>query len=268
MTTRAILSLAALALAAGAAHAAPVTWDWTSSVSNPGVSRDNGGGTFKSVHTEFNADTNRFLLSVVFSNRITNGLTLRVGDGTSNPSNRGEQAVLFFDAASLSSPKLTAYAYNGVSSESSISDANGWSWGSPTGDMIHGANSTSWINSISAANTPNNTRTFTLDIDASAINGHSPAYAGPNGGSAWDGLRFGNSIRLWMETYDAISTSYSTSGRISCWDASYCSGEGSFIACDNNLVIVPLPPAAYAGLAGLGLAGLVVRRRAARANQD
>jgi hypothetical protein len=269
MKTPTHIALSALALAAGSASAANHTWDWNSSTPNPNVARNNGGGTFKSIHTEFDSATNRFLMNIVFSDRVTNGLTLRMGDGTSNPGNKGEQAILYFDAASLASPKLTAYAYNGQSWATSYYDANGASWGAPGGDMIHGTASTSWINSLSATNTANNSRTFTLDINASAINGHTPAYPGPGGAGAWDGLRCGPNLALWINTFDSLATSYTTSGRLNCWDTSYCSGEGWLTACDNtNFVVVPLPPAASVGLAGLGLAAVVVRRRSARAHRD
>ncbi|MFO0830780.1 MAG: hypothetical protein U0637_02940 [Phycisphaerales bacterium] len=266
-TTATLVASAAFALAAGSASAAHYAWDWNSATPNPNVTTQSGGGTFRSLHTEFDSTTNNYQISVVFANRITNGLTIRVGDGTSNPNNRGEQAIIYFDASSLASPKLTAYAYNGQSWATSYDDGNGSAWGSPAGDMIHSRNDLSWINSASAADTAGNTRTYTLNINASTINGHTPVYPGPNGAGAWDGVRFASNIGLWINSFDTVGSSYGSSGQLNCWNTG-CN-DGLFAACDgSNFVVVPLPPAAYAGLAGLGLAGLAVRRRNVRARQE
>lgn len=264
MKTTAMLSLAALALAAGSVNAAQYVWDWNVATPNPNTARSNAAGTFKSIHTEFNSDTNRYLLSVVFSDRVTNGLAIRVGDRFSGIG-RGEQGIMYLDATTLSSPKLTAYAYNGQSWATSYYDGNGSAFGTPAPDVIHTSTQSAWKNTVTAVNTANNTRTFTVDIDASTINGHTPLYPGSNGVGAWDGVRFANTLGLWINTFDNLSTSYSY-GKLSCFGSDYCGNEGYFNACDSgNLVIVPLPPAAYAGIAGLGLVGLVARRRAKNA---
>ncbi len=268
MKTTTLLSITALALAAGSASAAHYTWDWASSSPNPNVTTNNGGGTFKTLHTEYDTTTKNYLINVVFSNRVTNALTIRVGDGTSNPNNRGEQAIVYFDAASLSSPKLTAYAYNGQSWSTSFYDGNGASFGTTSPDMIHSKNDLAWINSATVADTANNTRTYTLNINATTINGHVPTNPGPNGTAAWDGIRFASTIGLWINSFDTVGSSYGSSGQLTGWNTGCY--DGIFAACDtgNQVVVVPLPPAAYAGAAGLGLAAFAARRRAKRANQS
>ncbi len=231
----------------------------------PGVSKSNSGGTFQSIHTEYNSATNRVLFNAIFADRVTDGFTLRLGDGSTHANHSGETAMIYFDATSLATPKVTAYGYNGQSWETTYTDGNGSAWGSPNPDVIHSANNTSWITSASALNISGNRRSFNLEIDASIINGHAPTAPGPEGAAAWDGIRFGNSINLWMSTFDSLSTSYTGSGRINCW--SDC-GNGYFTACDEgNLVVVPLPASAYMGIAGLGMVALVARRRTNRANR-
>jgi hypothetical protein len=256
-------SAATLLLIAGSVHAAQYSWDWNASMGSgggPGSGQSDAHGVFESIHAEYDDVTDNFVWNVVFSNQITRAYTLAVSPGPNPKGHAGELALIYFDAkTSLANPKLTVYAYNGLNLNNSWSDGNGAASGSPLGDLIHGANDTSFINSIDVIDTPDGKRTFTLDIDASAINGHSPLFPGPEGPGEWTGLRFAERIGLWMHTYTTLNPTYGNDGRLCSWNNQ---GEGYLDG--QNFVTVPLPAGAWLGMAGLGVVGFVARRRKAR----
>lgn len=252
MRTR-LLAVVALAAAAGAANAAEYAWNWNAS---PGVT-NNDGGAFESIDARYDTDSKQFVWNVVFSNQVTKGYTLAVNDGPNPKGHAGELALLYVDFSEASTRKVTAYAYNGANTNRSWTDGNGAVAGDQAGDFIQGSNLPGWY-TLSVNDTSDGKRSVSLSLDASNINAHCPLYPGPNGASEWTGLGFGNQIGLWMHTYTGLSAGYFNNGRICGWDTS---GEGWFDASNYQTVLVPLPPAAWAGIGGLAVAGIVGRRR-------
>ncbi len=257
-----MLAVAALAAAAGAASANEYVWNWTTP-SSPIT--NNTGGTFESISARYDAGTNQFVWNVVFSNQITKGYTLAVNDGPNPKGHAGELALLYVDFSSNATRKVTAYAYNGANTNRSWIDGNGAVSGNQTADFIQGSNLPGWYN-LAVNDTSDGKRHVSLSVDATTINGHTPLYPGPNGASEWEGIGFGPQIGLWMHTYSTLSSGYFANGHICGWNTS---GEGWFDGSNFQTVLVPLPPAAWAGIGGLAVVGFVSRRRKqAMAKQD
>lgn len=249
-----MLAVAALAAVAGAAQAAEYEWNW-STPSTPIT--NNSGGIFESIHASYSSDTNQFVWNVVFSNQVTKGYTLAVNDGPNPKGHAGELGLLYVDFSNAATRKVTAYAYNGANTNRSWTDGNGAVSGNQAADFIQGSNLPGWYN-LSVNDTSDGKRRVNLSLDASTINAHNPLYPGPNGPSEWTGLAFDNQIGLWMHTYTGLSAGYFSNGRICGWDTS---GEGWFDGSNFQTVLVPLPPAAWAGIGGLAVVGYVGRRR-------
>jgi hypothetical protein len=249
-TKIAVLALAALA---GAAHADEFVWNWTPA---QGGFTNNAAGAFESISASFNTSNNRLVWNIVFSNQVTDGYTLALNNGPNPKGHAGELALIYFDY-STGSARLNAFAYNGVNSANSWQDGNGNAPGNQAADLIHGLSDTSWY-SASVVDTADGKRRFNLSVDATTINNHNPLYPGPGGASEWSGIGFGSSLGLWLHTYDSLSTNYFANGALCQWNRG---AEGWFDGSNFPTVLVPLPSAAWAGMAGLAIAGLVVRRR-------
>lgn len=253
-----VLGAAAVAMIAGAANANLYVWDH---VVTPSDGANNSAGVFERIHAEFDTVTNRFQWNATFSNQVTQGYTLAVNGGGNPEGHNAELAVIYFDASSsLSSPKVSAYAYNGTNTFTSWRDGNGNQWGQQTPDRIHGVNDTTWIQNASVVDAGGK-RTFNLTIDASTIQNHVPLYNSPSTAGDWSGLAFGPALGVWMRTFTGLQTNYTNGGALCEWD--YCGSQGCFQGEYCDLVLVPLPAPAMMGLAGLGLAGFVIRKRKA-----
>ncbi len=251
-----MLAVATLAMMAGMAQAAEYEWNWTTPASPV---TNNTGGTFESISARFDQSSNLFVWDVVFSNQITKGYTLAVNDGPNPKGHAGELALLYVDFSNASTRKVTAYAYNGANTNRSWTDGNGQVAGDQPGDFIQGSNTPGWYELI-VQDTSDGKRRVNLTVNAGTINSHNPRYPGPGGASEWEGLAFGSQLGLWMHTYSGLTTGYFNNGRLCGWQSS---GEGWFDASNFNTVLVPLPPAAWAGIGGLAIAGIVGRRRKA-----
>lgn len=258
MRARFVLGTAAVAMIAGAAHAD--VWVWDHAVTSADAT-NNSAGVFSHIHAEFDTVANTFQWNATFSNQVTRGYTLAVSPGPNPKGHNAELSLIYFDASSLGSPKVTAYAYNGANAFTSWQDGNGNVSGNQTPDLIHGINDTSWIQNASVVDV-GGTRTFNLTIDASVIQNHLPLYNNPSVDGDWTGLAFGPALGLWMHTFTGLSASYTSGGALSGWG--YSGGHGWFDGSNlSDLVLVPLPAPAMMGIAGLGVVGVVVRKRKA-----
>ncbi|MFO0858250.1 MAG: PEP-CTERM sorting domain-containing protein [Phycisphaerales bacterium] len=257
MKARLILGAAAVAMIAGTASAEVFVWDHAVT---PADGTNNAAGIFESIHAEFDTVTNRFQWNATFSNQVTRGYTLAVSPGPNPKGHNAELALLYFDASTLSAPKVTAYAYNGANAFTSWQDGNGNQAGNQAPDLIHGINNTSWIQNASVVDAGGK-RTFNLTIDASTIQNHVPLYNSPAVDGDWTGLAFGPSLGLWMHSFTGLSAGYLGNGALCGWD--YNGSQGWFDGNNYSLVLVPLPAPAMMGIAGLGVAGFVVRKRKA-----
>jgi hypothetical protein len=256
MKTCVLVSAAAVAMLAGAAHAEIYTWNHTITGAD---GTNNAAGVFESIQAEFDTVTNRFVWNATFSNQVTRGYTLAVSPGPNPKGNAAELALLYFDATNANAPKVTAYAYNGQNAMNSWQDGNPFVAGNQAGDLIHDANDTSWIEEAAVVDAGGK-RTFRLTIDASTIQNHSPLYTQNSAVGDWTGLAFGPQLGLWMHTFTGLQSNYLNDGRLCGWgwnQHGWFDGSGY-----QNVVLVPLPAPAMMGLAGLGVVGFVARRRA------
>lgn len=252
-----VLAAAGVALAVCASASADVlVWDFTPGM--PGsYDLNNAGGAVGSIHTTFDTVTKQLEFTVNFTNQITKGYWLALNGGPNPKSHSGEMALFYFDAQSLASPKLTAYAFNGQNAP------NSWQDGSPAGgnqtpDLIKGVNeSASWIQSISAMNVGAG-RTLSFVIDATDIINHTPMY--PDAVDPWTGTGYGDELGIWMHPVTNFNAAYTgTRGKINSLSLGTQGWlDGSFLPTTR---IVPAPGAA--ALAGMG--GLVLLRRRRRA---
>ncbi|MFK7961107.1 MAG: VPLPA-CTERM sorting domain-containing protein [Phycisphaerales bacterium] len=243
---------------AGAAQANTLyTFEWDSI--NAG---NNAAGNFESITASYNDMTEQFTWSVTFSDQVTDGFTLAVNDGPNPKNHPGELALLYFDASDTNDIGLTAYGYNGENDLSSFTDGDPDSPGNQTPDFIagnQGSSDGSWINSLSVVDFAGK-RTMSFDIDASIINSHDPAFDGGDPSTVWTGLAFGEKIGFWFHSMTGLDAAYDADGKLTEWDRA---NEGWLdIANRTNgisMLVVPLPPAAWAGL--VGLVGVAAARR-------
>lgn len=253
---KSICAAAALACAAGgAAHAGTAVFEF-----NRGEARgdsaqfgiNDNGGEVASVMSSFNPANNRFTFSVRFADQVTRGLTLAVNGGPNPKGIANELALLYVDASDLGDLEMAAYSYNGRNSSNSWQDGDANQSGQQAGDLIKGVNDTDYILDLRVVDDAEG-RTFVIDIDASDIIDHSPLY-GPS--SDWTGIGFGDAFGIWMHPFRSFDADYDADGRIVAFDGG---GEGWFDGRGFATRIIPLPGAS--AMAGLGLAGLAVRRR-------
>lgn len=237
------------------ASAGVYEWNWH--VGDPvkgGIS--NTGGAIESIYSSFNTATQHFTWNATFSNQITRGYTLAVNSGPNPKGHAGELALIYFDAESLSHPKVSVYAYNGLNSSTSYKDGNGALGGNQTPDRLMATGESSKIINIEAKNVGSR-RELNLTLDVSTINAHFPLNPGPSG-TDWSGVQFAESLGLWFHPVRGLDATYNSNGFLSGWSNT---GEGWFDATDHNTTqVVPLPTAGLMG--SLTLAGAIgVRRR-------
>jgi hypothetical protein len=239
------------------AHAGNV-YDYNWNKGDGGVSYSNAAGKWDSFHATYDAGNNTFALDVTFSDTRPNALTFAISGGP-NPKNHPGQLAYFYMADGTYQPEgttLSAYGYNGKNTQS-YKDGHGGQWGNQTPDLIASSEiDNDWILSMSTSDNDGK-RTFSLKIDASIINGHSPLY--PSATESWTGVEFGNNIGIWARAWD--NNGYSGANYHHDELKSWSFGKSGWFD-GNNLQasVIPLPPAVLLGALGIvGVAG--VRRR-------
>ena len=200
----------AIALSAGSAHATMFAWDWAAG--DPGsYGINNTGGTFESIHAEFDTVSERLLWSVTFSDQVTEGFTLALNSGPNPKGHAGELALLYVDARITNDVKIAAYAYNGQNTRDSFKDGNGNAAGNQAPDFIQNMGMAGMINSASVTDAAGK-RTIVFDIDASDINAHIPLY--PDAVDPWFGIGYAEKLGLWMHPYQGFAPTYNPNGSI------------------------------------------------------
>jgi hypothetical protein len=248
--------LFAIASAAGTASATTYTWNYNVSGAN------NAAGTFESIQASFDDASNRFTWNVIFSDRVTNGYTLAVSPGANPKGHPGELALIYFDGStSFASPTVSVYNYNGQNLLNSFNDGDGTTPGAQAPDIIHsgttpGASASDWLIGASISDIAGGKRQISLDIDATIINSHVPVYPGS---SPWTGVEFAQKLGLWFHTFTGLNTSYDANGNLTSWGFSK---QGWIDGANfDTTVLVPLPAPVLTGAIGLGMVGLIARRR-------
>lgn len=258
MITRTLMAAATASLLGASAHGQVYDWSWTPGA--PGnYSYGNGGGNIESIQARYHKSGSSLRWSTTFGDQGTKGYTLALNNGPEPKGHGGELALVFLDMTDVNNPCLTAYTYNGKNLIDSWRDGDGNETGNQEADFIVSSQSNAdWVKKLEVVD-HGGKRTVTFEIDTSILNQHKPRYGN---GSEWYGIGFEEQVGLWFHTFEDLESSYE-GDFISGWgftSQSFVDGSGF------NSLVVPLPPAAAIGLAGLGgvaLGGRLVRRRAA-----
>lgn len=249
--TKSMTIAAVMIGACGAASADVYSWSWQTGDS----SVNNNGGAMETIGMRYNTNTERFAFDVTFSDQVSQGYTLAVSPGANPKGHAGELALLYFDATNMSQVRLNAFAYNGLNTQTSYYD------GSPDAGTQAPDQIATSLNAIDAATISalaidhDGKRTFSLILDATAINAHIPTHPGPNGPSEWTGLEFGALMGIWFHPVKNLHTAYDAEGFLADWG-----GSQGWLDGQNFATSVPAPAAGATLLAAFGLAGR--RRRA------
>ena len=127
----------------------------------------------------------------------------------------GELAFFYFDAQDLSQPKLTVYAYNGVSQDSWQDGSNQAGIQEP--DLIHSSIvDDSFVREFIAVDNPDGTRTLGFEISTLTINKHSPKYPDING-EPWQGMQWSEVLGIWFHWTDSLTAVYNEQGYLTEW---------------------------------------------------
>jgi hypothetical protein len=174
--------IAALAAAGAIAQADVYTWSWQPG--DPGGGHSDSGGAFKSITGAYDGASERLTWEIAFENQITDGFTLALNNGPNPKGHAGELALIYFDATDVSNVRVSAFAYNGLNTQTSYRDGSPL-FGTQAADTIFGV-------SPFLENAPSIVEASVIDsgagrrmrlvLDASLINDHTPAYPG---GAAW-----------------------------------------------------------------------------------
>jgi len=246
-----LLGMAAVAAMAGSASASTHVFDFTPG--DPGsYGINNNGGQFERVQSTYSTATQRLTFSVTFSNQVTRGFTLAINNGANPKGHGGEMALFYFDANNLAAPKLTAYNYNGLNSQTSWIDGDGNQAGNQSPDLIRSNTEEGWIQSVSAQDVDGK-RILSFSIDASSIIGHNPMYGNA---ADWTGAQFTDAMGIWMHPFRTFNAGYNENGGMT---SLQLGGEGWFDGTMLQTVLIPLPSSA--AMAGVGMVGLGLRRR-------
>ncbi|MEZ5162916.1 MAG: PEP-CTERM sorting domain-containing protein [Fimbriimonadaceae bacterium] len=248
----AIVSMVAV-LAAGA-QATTWNFDWAP---GDGGATNSSAGALQTVTSTFNDVTNQFTFEFTigpkYGSSKVDGFYLAMNDGPNPKGKPGELAILYFDVKSATDLRLTAYGYNGKSSGAYDSWRDGsTAWGTQSPDKIKSSiTDSSWVNNMFFTQNADGSRTMGIDIDATAINMHTPKY--PSNGVDYDGIGFDENVGIWFGALKNMKTGYNSHGFLNCMDfdkVTYLDGT--------NLEAVP-EPGTMLVLAGLG--AIAARRR-------
>lgn len=252
---RSIIAASGLAIAAATGNAAIFNWTWT-----PGLTAaNNAGGAFETIFARYDTVAQKLDWTMTFSNQISQGFTLVLGDGPLPRGDAGEYGILYFDATQLNNVRVNVFAYNGVNAQNSFTDGSAAS-GTQTPDRIATNTGNLASNFITASASDNGgKRTFTFSMNAAGINAHSPLYPASNPADEWFGIGFAAKLGLWLHPNANLSTTYNSDGYLTRWN-----GTQGWIDAGNLGTNEEPPVPAPAGAAALALVGLtaVARRRA------
>jgi hypothetical protein len=219
---------------------------------------------YSTIVAEYAPTSHRFKWEFTSGTQV-NGFWLVVSPGPNPKGHPGELAIIYFDAKTLTAnnsitPTATIYNYNGVNNASS------WNDGAPTAGVQTPDRIWSSLDSGDAASiiqlsaTDNGTsRRFVFEIDATAIQTHTPLYPNPNGDD-WTGLAFGAKLGTWFHPMSGMTTSYGTDPSAANFNFLTSFGyaqQASFDTANLNTELLPAPGA----VALLGFAGLAGARR-------
>ena len=233
----------------------------------------------QSLSLAFDQETENFTFEATLAPNTNgtsvNSFSLLVGDSESLTGRTGEFALVYFDATRPGEPVVSVYAYNGASAATSFRFADFQQNavdGSVAPDQIASSlnSSLSFLNSASVQLNDDGTQTFSVDIDASGINDHTPSVPSPNGADFF-GLQVAQELGIWFHTFEQnFETAYTAEGFLVPETGNANLVETGFAVASNfdtldllNLTgtVVPEPASLLVVVGGLGL--IAGRRRRA-----
>ncbi len=189
---------------------------YTFSKDNPPGS--DAGGDIKNVTTTYNEDTHEFTFEMTIADpygRTTEGFTLALNDGP-NPKGSGELALFYFDASSTNaSPVVSAYAYNGLNTQTSWKDGSAAGGIQPADQIASSLGANSPFSSITATTDANGNHVYSFTLNADFIQNHVPDYGDA---ADWTGLGFDQSLGIWLHPVADIVTDYDANGYLTQWE--------------------------------------------------
>ncbi|MGN7503139.1 MAG: Ig-like domain-containing protein [Alphaproteobacteria bacterium] len=189
---------------------------YTFSKDNPPGS--DAGGDIKNVTTTYNEDTHEFTFEMTIADpygRTTEGFTLALNDGP-NPKGSGELALFYFDASSTNaSPVVSAYAYNGLNTQTSWKDGSAAGGIQPADQIASSLGANSPFSSITATIDANGNHVYSFTLNAEFIQNHVPSYGDA---ADWTGLGFDQNLGIWLHPVADIVTDYDANGYLTQWE--------------------------------------------------
>jgi hypothetical protein len=245
-TIKAVLSVSFAAVLAVPAMAAGDDFRYEWSGTGPGNS-----GDVKGASAIFAPDTNTLEFTTTVKKGKTDGFQVVFSPGPNPKGYSGELAALYFDASSAGTPKITAYAYNGLNPDNSWQDGDEAAGIQAPDKILSSIKTPSFVKSTTTKDNGNGTVTLGFKIDATTINNHTPKYPGA---APWTGVEFGSKLGLWLKTFDISSIKYDSKGFISSLNRTH---TGYYDFSNQHTTPVPEP----ATMTALALGALALRRR-------
>lgn len=219
----------------------------------------NGAGNTRLISATDNDTNKTFTFNTAIdksSGSTANAFWLAVSSGPNPKGIAGELAMFYFDGTGSGAPKVTAYGYNGENGFTSYMD------GSPAAGTQAPVKIASSLVNPNFVKSSNYTATdpgaggyttMGFTIDTTVIDNF-------NGGSNWAGMDFSNNIGIWYHPVTGANTSYGSDGYLTNFSFS-ANGWVDLENAKTSNGSAPVPEPASLAAIGLGLVGLVKRKR-------
>lgn len=188
--------------------------------------------------------------------KTPNAFWLVVSNGPNPKGTPGELVAFYFDA-SKSKPVVSAYGYNGVNGDNSYKDGSPAAGIQTPDRIVSSITNTSWLNRVSFGTDAAGNRTLGFDVDQAILNNYKPKNGNP---ADWDGVNFSSKFGLWFHPVTDASTSYDAQGFLTNFTFDK-QGWVDFSDKKTKSGPSPVPEPASMAVIGLGIAGLVRRKR-------
>ena len=207
------LTPAALAQGSGGVFTYTDTDTGVAAIRNPDASATDS--TIERVFALWNENTNTFRFETTYSSSSTSplptGYVLVANDGPMPKGWVGQLPAIYFDAETdFDNPIVNVFTYNGA--DSATAYRMGTPGGGPPEPILSShpdSTTAAFVNTASATDNADGSRTFTLEIDADPILNFTSRYSASN--TALE-LGFAEKIGLWYHPFVRIGPSYNAQG--------------------------------------------------------